>query len=971
MRVARSGLTGVVPRDFASRPHRGREAFSWAGAADLLWTGGTALDYRKTVLVGKTAFPMKASLAQREPERLKQWQERKLYERLQQQGVEAGLPTFVLHDGPPYANGHIHLGTALNKVLKDMVLRSRSMDGFRTPYVPGWDCHGLPVELKAIRAVGLNRHAVTPLEFRKRCRHFALEYLDIQRTEFKRLGVWGDWDDPYLTMQPEYEAKQVEIFGEMALKGHIYQGRKPVYWCSDCETALAEAEIEYQDHRSPSVYVRFRVTQDKGLLEADSHETYVVIWTTTPWTLPANLAIAIHPDYEYALVDAAGARYLIARELLPVVAQALGWEEYQVVKVAKGRDLEGVITSHPFIKRNSALILGKHVTLDAGTGCVHTAPGHGLEDYEVGLQYGLEVYAPVDNKGRFTDEVERYAGILVSDANAAIVADMRKAGSLLASQELEHQYPHCWRCKNPVMFRATEQWFASIDGFRRAALDTIKQAKWIPQWGENRITGMVQERHDWCISRQRLWGVPIPVFFCQSCGKHLITKATIQAVAELFRCEGADAWWAHEAAEILPPGTKCPSCGHGEFHKESDIMDVWFDSGSSHAAVCGQRPELHWPADMYLEGSDQHRGWFQSSLLTSVAAYGQAPFRSVLTHGFIVDADGHKMSKSVGNVIAPEEVISKYGADILRLWVASADYRGDISISEGILEQMAEVYRRIRNTARFMLANIGGFTPQERVPYDELPELERWALLRAERLHQRVVQAFRDCEFHVLHQALHNFCTVDMGGFYLDVIKDTLYCDGAEGLARRAARTVLYGILVTFVKLIAPVMPFTADEIWEYLPEAARDAESVHLSRWRELDRTRLCEELEERWERLSAVRRVVARALERARASKLIGSSNDAAVHVYCDTEKRVLLASFDDLDRLFIVSRVVVHGLEDQPVEGVREDDQGLTAVVVRAPGEKCERCWRFSEAVGMDLEHPDLCVRCTGVIKALERV
>jgi isoleucyl-tRNA synthetase len=936
----------------------------------LLEKGLFGVDYKQTVLVGKTAFPMKASLAQREPQRLAKWESEGYYQKLQEQGKAAGLPKFVLHDGPPYANGHIHIGTAMNKVLKDMIVRSKSMDGYYAPYVPGWDCHGLPIELQALKTAGLDKNTSGPLAVRKRCREFAFSYIDIQREEFRRLGVWGDWGDPYLTLRPEYEAKQIEIFGIMAEKGYIYKGHKPVYWCADCETALAEAEIEYYDHTSHSIYVRFRVTNDQGLLDAANNEVYCIIWTTTPWTLPANLAICLHPDYEYALVAVGEAQYLIAKELVENVAQELGWTEYNVIRTMKGNSLEGVETRHPFIERTSPLILGDHVTLDAGTGCVHTAPGHGLEDYEVGLRYGLDVYAPVDAQGRFTAEAGKYAGLKVTAANQVIIDDLTANGSLLQTAKIVHQYPHCWRCKHPVMFRATPQWFASVDGFRREALDAIQKVQWIPRWGIDRINGMVKERHDWCVSRQRYWGVPIPIFYCQDCGEHLINQDTIKAVAELFRKEGSDAWWQHEAADILPAGTVCPHCQSTNFRKESDIMDVWFDSGSSHAAVCSQRPELKWPADLYLEGSDQHRGWFQSSLLTSVAAYGQAPFAAVLTHGFVVDGEGRKMSKSLGNVIAPDEVINKYGADILRLWVASADYRGDVSISPTILEQMSEVYRRIRNTARFMLSNLGDFSSEDRVSYEELPELDRWALMRAEQLRARVAQAYRDYEFHVLHQAVHNFCTVDMGGFYLDVIKDALYCDAANSQRRKAAQTTLADLLLTLVELVAPVLPFTAEEIWEYLPQEMRTAESVHFVRWRELDDKRLDKELELRWNQLFDIRKIAARALEQARAQKLIGTGNEATLHLYVNEADQALLASFAaSLPTLFIVSQVHLHAYDEAKVAGITESEDDVTVVVERASGLKCDRCWRYSEQVGENETHQSLCVRCADVVSHLD--
>ena len=931
--------------------------------------------YKNTVLVGKTGFPMKAQLVQREPARLAAWKNAGLYQRLQQLGKEANLPVFVLHDGPPYANGHIHIGTALNKVLKDMVIRSRSMDGYRVPYVPGWDTHGLPIELQAIKEASLNKHAATPLELRRRCREFAFRYIAIQKEEFQRLGVWGDWDNPYLTLHKEYEAKQIEIFGEMALKGFIYKGRKPVYWCTDCETALAEAEIEYYDHRSHSIYVAFPVTDGKSLLPEE--KTSVVIWTTTPWTLPANLAIALHPDYIYALVQVGAEKYLTALELLPTVAAELGWQDPEVIGRWTGKELEGVVTRHPFIDRSSPLIMSEYVTLDAGTGCVHTAPGHGIEDYDVGQRYDLDVYAPVDDQGRFTGEAGKYSGLPVWEANELITADLKAGGYLLAHGSIMHQYPHCWRCKHPVIFRATDQWFASVENFRDQALEAIRRVQWIPKWGQERIGDMVAKRSDWCISRQRVWGVPIPIFYCERCGHHLITPETITAVADLFRREGSDAWYKYEAHEILPPGTKCPeaSCGGTSFRKETDIMDVWFDSGSSHAAVCRQHPELRWPVDLYLEGSDQHRGWFQSSLLTSVAAYGQAPYKAVLTHGFTVDAEGRKMSKSLGNVIAPGDVINKYGADVLRLWVSSADYRGDISISENILEQMVEVYRRIRNTVRFLLANTSDFSPEkDRVPFEQMTALDRWALMQAERLHERVIKAYRTYDFHIVHQALHQFCVVDMGGFYLDVQKDRLYCDSPDSLRRRSAQTAMLDILLTLVQLMAPVLVFTADEIWEYLPEAVKEVESVHLCRWRPVETSRLHQDLEESWRQFFTMRKVAAKALERARNEKMIGSSNDAALHLYLGEAAfsawQELAKTGEDASALFIVSQAHIHRAGESPADGIVEEDAdaGVTAVVTPAAGHKCSRCWRYSETVEEEAaggEGGDLCHRCREVL------
>ena len=926
------------------------------------------MDYRSTVQLPQTEFPMKANLAQREPERLRVWDEQRLYEKLQERGKAEGRKVFILHDGPPYANGHIHIGHALNKVLKDMVIRSKSMDGYRSPYVPGWDTHGLPIELQVVRQEGKSRTKDGLLALRDACREYALRYVDIQREEFRRLGVWGDWDRPYLTLDPEYEARQIEVFGEMATKGYIYKGKKPVYWCPSCETALAEAEIEYQDHRSPSIYVRFPVRDSLGKFDL-AQPVDVLIWTTTPWTLPANLAVAVHPDLDYAIVQADdGRRFIVAEGLALAVFAKLNLGTPRPIQRFKGSELEGVVAWHPFIDRPSPIILGEHVTLEQGTGLVHTAPGHGLEDYEVGQRYGLDVLAPVDAQGRMTEEAGKYAGLTLDEANKAITADMERDGTLLLLEHINHQYAHCWRCKNPVAFRATEQWFASVEGFRKEALEAIDQVKWIPSWGIDRIRNMVQDRGDWCISRQRAWGVPLPIFYCSACREALVTPDTIRAVADLFRKEGSNAWYIRPAEEILPPGTTCKACGGTNFDKEQDIMDVWFDSGSSHYAVLADWPDLSWPADMYLEGSDQHRGWFQSSLLTAVATRGTAPYREVLTHGFIVDGEGRKMSKSIGNTVAPDEVIKTYGADILRLWASSADYRGDIRVSQDILKQMAEVYRRIRNTCRFLLGNLYDFDfGKDRVDRSALFEVDRWALARTRKLHERCVNAYREYSFHTVHQLVHNFCAVDMGGFYLDVIKDRLYCDGKDSKSRRAAQTVMAEILQTLVKLIAPILVFTADEVWEHMPESLKDAPSVHLSRWSPPAAAAEDPEFDSRWESLLKVRRVVARALERARNEKVIGSSTEAAVRVRANGELRGLLESYrDELAPIFIVSAVeLVDG--DLDLEIVEEEEE-IAAGVERAGGEKCERCWRYAPGVGDHADHPTLCDRCAGVVREL---
>lgn len=909
-------------------------------------------DYQQTLKLPKTEFPMRANLPKREPEMLKFWEENKFYQKLQEDGKEKELPLFVLHDGPPYANGHIHIGTALNKILKDFVIRTHSMDGYHVPYVPGWDTHGLPIELRTIKDLGVDRDKVSKLELRQKCREYALKYVDIQREEFKRLGIWGDWENPYLTLSPEYEAKQIEIFGRMASKGFIYKALKPVYWCTDCETALAEAEIEYSDRRSPSIYVRFAVADGKGIVSEE--DTYFVIWTTTPWTIPANLAICLNPNLTYVKISTEKGNLIVAKGLVENFASEVGLEQYEIVQEFLGSELEGVVCKHPLINRDSVVILGEHATLEAGTGCVHTAPGHGQEDYLVGLKYNLPILAPVDEHGVFTEEAEQYAGIKITDGNKQIVEDLEAVGALLKLDFVSHSYPHCWRCKDPVIFRATDQWFASISGFRQGMLDAIDSVKWIPEWGKDRITNMVADRGDWCISRQRTWGVPIPLFYCKQCNEALISEEITDHVAEIFRAEGSDAWWIREAADLLPAGFTCPHCGGSQFDKETDIMDVWFDSGVSHAAVLEQRDELRWPADMYLEGSDQHRGWFQSSLSTSVAAYNQAPYKSVLTHGFVVDGEGKKMSKSLGNVVGPAEVISKYGADILRMWVASADYRGDIRVSPEILGQLSDAYRRIRNTARFILGNLSDFSPEtDQVPYQELAEIDRWALDQLALLSERVKAAYRDYEFHVVFHNIHHFCAVDLGGFYLDVLKDRLYCDRPDGQKRRSAQTAMYIILLELVKLLAPITVFTADEIWQHLPKPENAAASVHLTRWESLPEHFRSPELRAKWDKLFEVRRKVTKALEDARAEKKLGSSNEAKITVSADqTTLEHLQQISESLAMLFIVSEVSL----------VQSDNGEIQVTVELADSEKCERCWRHDPSVG---EQHHICARCYTVI------
>ncbi len=927
-----------------------------------------AEDYGKSLNLPQTDFPMRANLPQREPEFLKKWEDMDIYNK--QLKKAEGKPSFILHDGPPYANGGIHLGTSLNKILKDIVVKYKSMSGYYTPYVPGWDTHGLPIEQRAIKELGLKRHEVGPVVFREACEGFAMKYLDIQRESFKRLGVRADWEHPYVTLKPEFEAKQIEVFGEMAKKGHIYKGLKPVYWCPECETALAEAEIEYADDTTVSIYVKFQVRDDKGIFEgvAPKEKINFVIWTTTTWTLPANLAICLNESFEYSVVKANDEYYVLAAELVENTMKAAAITEYETVAKFKGSELEGILCKHPFLDRDSLVILGDHVTLEAGTGCVHTAPGHGAEDFLVCQKYKIPVLVPVDSKGFLTKEAGPFAGMFYKKSNPAIIEKLTQDGRLLASESITHQYPHCWRCKDPIIFRATEQWFASIDSFRDAALEAIKTVKWVPEWGQERITNMVRDRGDWCISRQRIWGVPIPIFYCKDCGKELITDESIKAVAELFRVKGSNAWYAMDASEILPKGTKC-GCGHDEFSKETDIMDVWFDSGSSHVAVLENREGLSWPADLYLEGSDQHRGWFQSSLLTSVATRKGAPYKKVLTHGYVIDEEKRKMSKSLGNGIDPADVIKEYGADILRLWVASSDYTTDIKISKDLLKQLSEVYRKIRNTARYILGNINGFNPDtDSVDYSELSELDRWALYKMTNLIKKVNEAYSGYEFHMMFHAIHNFCVVDMSNFYLDIIKDRLYTSKPDSKERRAAQTVMYGILQSLVRMLTPVLAFTTEEIWQYMPHRAEDdIESIQLNSWPQVNEMYLDTQLAEKWEKIFELRSDVSKALEIARANKTIGHSLNAKVTLYADGENLEFIKSIEsDLVTVFIVSAVEIKNLADAPAAAQNgEEMPEIKVSVEQAPGDKCERCWMFSEFVGEDEKHPTLCKRCADVV------
>jgi isoleucyl-tRNA synthetase len=926
------------------------------------------MDYGKTLNLPQTEFPMRGNLPAREPEILKMWEDRDLYQKLMKKNE--GRPLFVLHDGPPYANGDMHMGHALNKTLKDIITRYKNMSGHKAPYIHGWDTHGLPIERQAIEKLGIDRHKTSISEFRKVCSDFALGYVKTQKKQIKRLGAIGDFDRSYLTLNPEYEAKQIEIFGEMAKKGYIYKGLKPIYWCPDCETALAEAEIAYSEDKTDSIYVKFQVSDDRDIftgLGIPKEKVSFVIWTTTTWTLPGNVAIALNGDFDYSLIKAGDEYFVVASGLTPSVMSEGGIEEYEVVAKYKGGDLEYVRCRHPFLDRESVVILGDHVTLDAGTGCVHTAPGHGAEDFDVCKNYdGLPVIVPVDSKGYLNEHAGEFAGLFYEKSNAKIIERLRENGALFATKEIVHQYPHCWRCHEPIVFRATEQWFASVDAFKNETVEAIKGVKWIPAWGEDRITAMVLDRSDWCISRQRTWGVPLPIFYCEECGREVINDDTIKAVSDLFGKKGSGAWYETPAEDILPAGLKCENCGHTKFRKETDIMDVWFDSGSSHSGVLDVYPELSFPADMYLEGNDQYRGWFQSSLLTSVAARGQAPYKSVVTHGMIVDAEGQKMSKSKGNGISPIEIIETYGADILRLWVNSADYKTDMRISNEILKQLSEAYRKIRNTARYILGNISDFDPEnDMVDAGDLTELDRWALSRLNNLIKRVVSAYEDYEFHIVYHAIHNFCIVDMSNFYLDVIKDRLYTEKSDGKKRRAAQTAMYRVLDALTRMLAPVLCYTAEEIWQAMPHKAGDnKEFVLLNDMPETDDNLVDAEFEERWERFRDILSDVSKALEAARNDKVIGKSLDASVTIYADGKTREFIESFGDIAALFIVSEVNIHDIKE--AGNAPEYDTGVKISVTASEHEKCERCWIRSDSVGENHEHPSLCARCADVLK-----
>ena len=922
-----------------------------------------AQNYNDTIHKMQTPFEMRAGLPKKEPKMLEDWEQNHVYEQMIKNNE--GKPQYILHDGPPYANGNIHMGTALNKIIKDIIIRYKNMSGFQAPYVPGYDTHGLPIELKALSSLGDKKAGVSKLELRQICKEFATEHIGVMNEQFKRLGVQGDFENPYLTLRPEFEARQVEIFGEMAKKGYIYKGMKAVYWCPEDRTALAEAEIEYAEDECDSIYVRFKLTDDpNGVLAKHNiplDKAWIVIWTTTTWTLPANVATCLNPNLEYAFVKIGDAYHIMARELVESTMKGCHIDEYEVLpETVLGSELELMQYQHPFLDRKGLVILGDHVTLEGGTGCVHTAPGHGVEDFEVCVNHypQVPVVVPVDDAGRLTAEAgEKFAGLKVWDANKVILEHIKESGHLMGVQHITHQYPHCWRCHHPIIFRATEQWFCSIDAFKEDVYKAIDSVHWQPAWGHDRMAGMVRDRSDWCISRQRVWGVPIPVFYCKKCGKYHITDASIKAVSDLFRKEGSDAWYKYDANDILPKTEVC-ECGASDWEKDPDIMDVWFDSGSTWSAVCRERPELRWPVDMYMEGADQFRGWFQSSLLTSVATQGVAPYREVLCHGWVVDAQGKQMHKSAGNGMEPSEIIRDYGADIIRLWVASSDYTVDVRAGKEIFRQLSEAYRKMRNTARFMLGNISDFDPaKDMVDDDQLFEIDRWALEACNKLTATMRDAYEHYDFSRAYHALYNFCVIDMSNFYMDVIKDRLYC--ADDHARRCAQTALYRILVDFTKLLAPILCFTSQEIWSYIPKLDGMKDYVVFEQMPEA-KAAADEAFEAKWERIMAIRDDVKKVLEQARADKVIGSALEAGLTLYCSKEVYDFLNAIpmDELADLFIVSHVdLVEG--EGGVKGLVE---GLGVSAAHAAGNKCLRCWKYETTVGED----GLCPRCAKVLK-----
>jgi isoleucyl-tRNA synthetase len=920
-------------------------------------------DYKKTLNLPQTSFSMKGNLPQNEPKRLEQWRLIDLYKLIREKSE--GRPKSVLHDGPPYANGHIHMGHALNKILKDIVVKSKTMMGFDSPYVPGWDCHGLPIEHAVDKELGSGkRKEMSPADFRRACRTFAEKFVSIQRQDFIRLGVFGDWFHPYMTMAYQYEADIAYALGRFYRTGMVYKGLKPVHWCTYDQSALAEAEVEYADHTSPSVYVRFRLTDEsvKSLDLPIEKPCYAVIWTTTPWTLPANLAIAVKPDFDYEVIEHADENYIIAGELVPSVITKFGWSEYRVVKVFKGAAFEHLRYRHAFLPREGVFVLGDYVTLDQGTGLVHTAPGHGVDDFKTGQRYGLETYTPVNHRGEFTPDVPLWAGMFVFKANPLIVEHLRERGALMHAETITHSYPHCWRCKHAVIFRATEQWFISMDdkGLRAKALEQVHSVKWFPAWGEERMAGMVENRPDWCISRQRTWGVPITVLYCEGCGEPVTSPELFERVKELFLAEGADAWYDRPPTDFLPANYGCAKCGGTAFRKELDILDVWFDSGCSHLAVLKERPELTWPSDVYIEGHDQHRGWFQSSLLVGTGLEGAAPFHQVITCGFLINEQGDKMSKSSGNALSPQDVLKQHGADVIRLWVAMIDYQTDMSIGPQIMGRAAEAYKKIRNTARYLLSNLNGFEPErDGVDHDQLLDVDKWVLSRAAEVFDRCRRAYEEYEFHIVYHRVLDLCTVVLSSLYLDISKDTLYCDAPASVSRRSAQTAMYEILRGMVAFLAPLLTFTTEEIYEAMPGAKE--QSVHLIDFPSIAAPKTDSPA---WDRIFRVREAVSKVLEGARAAGTIGQSLEADVTLRGVTREAIVGTLDLDLAKVFIVSHVDFAGAADSTI-----DIEGIGPIGISmspARGKKCGRCWQYREEV---LEDGGLCARCDDVVASLE--
>ena len=922
------------------------------------------MEMKDTLNLPNTDFPMKANLTQREPELLARWEKEKLYEKIRQSA--RGKPQFVFHDGPPYANGHIHIGHALNKLLKDFIVKIMNMKGFDAGFIPGWDCHGLPIEHQVGKKLKEKKLSLEKSEIRKQCRVYAQEFVGIQKEEFKRLGVFADWENPYLTMDFSYEATVVREFGKFVQKGLVYKGLKPVHWCTSCKTALAEAEVEHNEHTSPSIYVKFPVQsgipQSVGVL--NSEKLFMVIWTTTPWTLPANLAICLHPEFIYVAVAHGDDTYIVAEDRLSMLVSEWEWKDYKILGSCKGADWENAVCRHPFIDRESKVILGEHVTLEQGTGCVHTAPGHGQDDYIVGLKYGLEPYNPVDDGGVFRPDVEHFGGMFVRKANPEIIQKLRQDGFLIHDENIKHSYPHCWRCHQPIIFRATNQWFISMDkrDLRKNALDGIGRTQWIPQWGRDRIYSMIENRPDWCVSRQRSWGVPITLFTCNACGDFINSSDLFERIAGGVEKYGADFWFDSLPEELLPEGTVC-QCGGKEFSREDDILDVWFDSGVSHVAVIEKNSELNWPADLYLEGSDQHRGWFHSSLLVSIGTRGKEPYKSVLTHGYVVDGKGKKMSKSAGNVIAPQKIIDQYGAEILRLWVASENYREDIRVSNEILKRLTESYRKIRNTLRYLLGNLHDFDCKEdQVPVNEMLELDRYILHRFNILREKILTAYENYEFHVFYHSFSNFCIIELSAFYLDIIKDRLYTYPAKSRERRSGQTALHILLMGMVRLIAPILSFTAEEVWNHLPKNSVDEESVHMSQFLDPENVSFDENLVKKWEFLVELKGEVSKALETSRRDKIIGHSLDSIVKLELPDNFKAIVKN-DELKYIFIVSEVVLVdsiGSEEKIFES--DSLQGVKVFSEMHPGKKCERCWHYFEPdVKEGKANGEICSRC----------